>query len=288
MPLTRPRPELVCIPDFISKVNTTDLDLFLDYCDGGETGASGYVIMGDRGHVYHSYFNNISSSRTGTDTGSYNPDTSTFMRPAYGVRFVRTSGATTNNAGAIGIAMPDGSFTDSNWSVRTDETKFFFATRMWTSSATNLVYRFCNAAAITSNIFNLTDAVGFEIDTSNSANWFIMKGTSASAISREDTSIAFSASKCYVLSIGYRSSNTSVQYTIYEQSAADTIPSIVYQQTKTISNAQNNTSVNWGVKTLENANKIALSDWLYLNSGMRLTPYDQAVRIPFQPNAVIP
>ena len=287
MPLTRPRPELVCIPDFISKVNTTDLDIFLDYCDGGETGTTGYVIMGDRGHVYHTYFNNVSTSRTGTDTGAYNPDTFTFMRPAYGVRFVRTTGATTNNAGVIGLQLPTGSFTDTNFSVSADGNKLFYSTRMWTNSATNIVYRFCNAGSLSTNIFTLTDAVGFEIDTSNSGNWFIMKGTSAGAISREDTSIVFSASKCYVLSVGYQNSATSVQYTIYEQSAADTIPTIVYQQTKTV-NTQNSSAINWGVKTLENANKIALSDWLYYNSAMKLTPYDQAVRIPFQPNAVIP
>lgn len=287
MPLVRPRPELVCIPDFISKVNTTDLDIFLDYCDGGETGTTGYVIMGDRGHVYHAYFNNVSTSRTGTDTASYNPDAFTFMRPAYGVRFVRTTGATTNNAGVIGLQLPTGSFTDANFSVSADGNKLFYSTRMWTNSATNIVYRFCNAAGLSTNIFTSTDAVGFEIDTSNSGNWFIMKGTSAGAISREDTSIAFSASKCYVLSVGYQNSTTSAQYTIYEQSAADTIPSIVYQQTKTV-NTQNSSAINWGVKTLENANKIALSDWLYFNSGVKLTPYDQAVRIPFQPNAVIP
>jgi hypothetical protein len=287
MPLTRPRPELVCIPDFISKVNTTDLDLFLDYCDAGETGTTGYVIMGDRGHVYHAYFNNVSTSRTGTDTAAYNPDSSTFFRPAYGVRFVRTTGATTNNAGVIGLQLPTGSFTDANFSVSVDGNKLFYSTRMWTNSATNIVYRFCNAASLSTNIFTSTDAVGFEIDTSNSANWFILKGASGGSISREDTSIVFSASKCYVLSVGYQNSSTSAQYTIYEQSTADTIPSVVYQQTKTV-NTQNSSAINWGVKTLENANKIALSDWLYVNSAVKLTPYDQAVRIPFQPNAVIP
>lgn len=287
MPLVRPKPELVCIPDFFSKVSTTDLDIFLDYCDGGETGTSGNVIMGDRGHVHHAFFNNVSTSRTGLDTGAYNPDAFSFMRPAYGVRFVRTNGTTTNNAGVIGLPLPTGSFTDANFSVAADVTKLFYSTRMWTNSATSIVYRFCNAASLSTNIFTTTDAVGFEIDTSNSANWFIMKGTSAGVISREDTSVVFSSSKCYVLTISYQNSTTSVRYTIFEQSAADTIPSIVYQETKTV-NAQNTSAINWGVKTLENANKIALADWLYFNSGVKLTPFDQAVRIPFQTNAVIP
>lgn len=287
MPLTRPRPELVCIPDISSRVSNQDVDIFFDFLDHGETGSSGTVIIGDRGHAHHAQFNNISSARTGADFNNYNPDASTFMRPAIGTRFVRTTGTTIGNAGLFGVQFPNGSITNANYNVAVDITKTYFATRMWINSATNLVYRFSNSPSTGTNTFNSTDLVGFEIDTSNSGNWFIMKGTSGGAISREDTAIVFSASKCYTLVVAYQNSATSVKFTIHEQSAADTVPSIVYQQTKTVT-TQNMTSVMWGVKNLAAENKISVADWFYWHSGVVLTPADQAVRVPFVLNSLLP
>jgi hypothetical protein len=287
MALTRPRPELVCIPDISSKVSNQDVDIFLDFLDHGETGLSGTVIIGDRGHVHHAYFNNISSARSGADFNNYNPDASTFMRPAIGTRFVRTTGTAIGNAGAFGVQFPNGSMTNSNYSIAVDTTKTYFATRMWINSATNLVYRFSNGGQISTNIFTATDLVGFEIDTSNSGNWFIMKGTSGGLISREDTSIVFSASKCYTLVVAYQNSTTSAKFTIYEQSAADTVPTKVYEQTKTVT-GQNMTAVLWGIKNLAAENKIAVADWFYWHSGVVLTPADQAVRVPFVLNSLLP
>lgn len=287
MPLTRPRPELVCIPDISSRVSNQDVDIFFDFLDHGGTGTTGVVIIGDRGRTHHAQFVNISSSRTGADFNLYNPDASTFMRPAIGTRYVLTNGGAIGNAGTFGVQFPNGSITNSNYNVAVDITKTYFATRMWINSATNLVYRFCNAGQATTNIFNSTDAVGFEIDTSNSGNWFIMKGTSAGAISREDTSIVFSSSKCYTLVVAYQNSSTSVKFTIYEQSVADTIPTIVYEQTKTVT-GQNLTAVVWGVRNLAAENKIAVADWFYWHSGVVLTPSDQAVRVPFVLNSLLP
>lgn len=287
MALTRPRPELVCIPDISSRVSNQDVDIFFDFLDHGETGTTSTVIIGDRGHAHHASFVNISSARSGADFNSYNPDASTFMRPAIGTRFIRTTGTTIGNAGTLGVQFPNGSMTNANYNVAVDITKTYFATRMWINSATNLVYRFCNGGQASTNIFNSTDAVGFEIDTSNSGNWFIMKGTSAGAISREDTSIVFSASKCYTLVVAYQNSHASIKYTIYEQSAADTIPTKVYEQTKTVT-GQNLTAVLWGVKNLAAENKIAVADWFYWHSGVVLTPSDQAVRVPFVLNSLLP
>lgn len=287
MPLTRPRPELVCIPDISSNISNQNVDIFFDFLDHGETGLTSIVVLGDRGHAHHAQFVNISSARSGADFNNYNPDASTFMRPAIGTRFVRTTGSTIGNAGTFGVQFPNGSITNPDYNVSVDTKRTYFAKRMWINSSTNLVYRLCNAGQISTNIFNSTDAVGFEIDTSNSGNWFIMKGTSAGAISREDTGIVFSASKCYTLIVVYQNSNTSAKFIIYEQSAADTIPATVYEQIKTVT-SQNLTAVVWGVKNLAAENKIAVADWFYWHSGVVLTPSDQAVRVPFVLNSLLP
>ena len=74
--------------------------------------------------------------------------------------------------------------------------------------------------------------LGDELDTSISANFQAMKGTSAGSLQKDNTNIAASASKAYIFSVELIT-GTSYRYRIWEQTAANSDPTSVYDQTLT-------------------------------------------------------
>jgi hypothetical protein len=270
MPLTK-------APDsnsFAIKPNSNGLNYrsqrFTDFLDGSETGSNGAsVFAGDNGSIFELRFNST-GARTGNDSNYVTPIAQ--LEPAIGLKFIRTL-TTINNRGLLGIQQ------NGNLPALTD-TAFLYSIRCALSSVSDVVFRMGTSSSWSGDLWAATDSVGFELDTSLSANFQALKGTSAGAIVREDTGIVASASKAYIFSIELVTA-TSYRYRIFEQTAANVAPTSVYDQTLTTSN-QNDWAFQFGVKTLAASEKILWVDWFLARYFNTLSPSSNAIRFPFE------
>jgi hypothetical protein len=241
---------------------------FTDFLDGSETGTNGFsVFTGDNGSIFELRFT-TTGARTGNDS-NFLPIAQ--LEPAIGVKFIRT-GSTINNRGLLGIQQ-NGNLPSIN------NTAFFYSMRCALSSVSDVVLRIGTSGSWTSDLWAATDSVGFELDTSLSANFQALKGTSAGAIVREDTGIVASASKAYIFSVELVT-GTSYRYRIFEQTAANAEPTSVYDQTLTTSD-QNDWAFQFGVKTLAASEKILWVDWFLARYAREMTPALNNIRFPF-------
>lgn len=267
-------PTLATISDsFAIKPNSKGLNYrfqkFTDFLDGGETGANGAIVyFGDNGSIMEGRFT-TTGARTGND-GAYNSPVSQ-LEPAIGIRFIRTL-TTINNRGLIGIQQSGSLPVTTNQGI-------LYAIRCAFSSVSDVVFRMGTSSGWGVDLWSATDSVGFELDTSNSANFQAMKGVSGGVISRQDTGIVASASKAYVFSVEIVTA-TSYRYRIWEQTAANSDPTSVYDQTLTTSD-QNDWAFQFGVKTLANAEKIIYLDWFLARYFNDLSATDNNRRFPF-------
>jgi hypothetical protein len=258
---------------FAIKPNSTGLNYrsqrFTDFLDGSETGTNGAsVFAGDNGSVFELRFA-TTGARTGNDS-SFVPIAQ--LEPAIGVKFIRT-GSSINNRGLLGIQQ-NGNLPSIN------NTAFFYSIRCALSSVSDVVLRIGTSSSWSSDFWAATDSVGFELDTSLSANFQALKGTSGGAIVRQDTGIVASASKSYIFSIELVT-GTSYRYRIFEQTAANVEPTSVYDQTLTTSD-QNDWAFQFGVKTLAASEKILWVDWFLARYFNTLSPASNAIRFPFE------
>ena len=269
-----PNPTLSTISDsFAIKLNSKGLNYrfqkFTDFLEGAETGTnSSDIQLGDNGSIFTARFA-TTGARTGVDSTYQNPVAQ--LEPAIGIRFIRTS-TTINNRGLIGIQQSGSLPSTGNQNI-------LYALRCAFSSVSDVVFRMGTSSGWTADLWGSTDSVGFELDTSNSANFYALKGTSAGAISRQDTSVAASASKAYVFSVELLTS-TSYRYQIWEQASANTTPTSVYDQTITTTD-QNDWAFQFGVKTLASAEKVLYADWFLARYYNDLTSLDNSRRFPF-------
>lgn len=269
-----PNPTLSTISDsFAIKPNSKGLNYrfqkFTDFLEGAETGTnSSDIQLGDNGSIFTARFA-TTGARTGVDSTYQNPVAQ--LEPAIGIRFIRTS-TTINNRGLIGIQQSGSLPSTGNQNI-------LYALRCAFSSVSDVVFRMGTSSGWTADLWGSTDSVGFELDTSNSANFYALKGTSAGAISRQDTSVAASASKAYVFSVELLTS-TSYRYQIWEQASANTTPTSVYDQTITTTD-QNDWAFQFGVKTLASAEKVLYADWFLARYYNDLTSLDNSRRFPF-------
>lgn len=269
-----PNPTLATISDsFAIKTNSKGLNYrfqkFTDFLEGGETGTNGASIyLGDNGSVMEAKFS-TTGARTGNDSSYQSPVAQ--LEPAIGIRLIRTS-TSINNRGLIGIQQSGSLPSTGNQNI-------LYALRCAFSSVSDVVFRMGTSSGWTADLWGSTDSVGFELDTSNSANFYALKGTSAGAISRQDTSVAASASKAYVFSVELLTS-TSYRYQIWEQASANTTPTSVYDQTITTTD-QNDWAFQFGVKTLASAEKVLYADWFLARYYNDLTSLDNSRRFPF-------
>ena len=269
-----PNPTLATISDsFAIKTSSKGLNYrfqkFTDFLEGGETGTNGASIyLGDNGSVMEAKFS-TTGARTGNDSSYQSPVAQ--LEPAIGIRLIRTS-TSINNRGLIGIQQSGSLPSTGNQNI-------LYALRCAFSSVSDVVFRMGTSSGWTADLWGSTDSVGFELDTSNSANFYALKGTSAGAISRQDTSVAASASKAYVFSVELLTS-TSYRYQIWEQASANTTPTSVYDQTITTTD-QNDWAFQFGVKTLASAEKVLYADWFLARYYNDLTSLDNSRRFPF-------
>lgn len=269
MPIYRSAPALSSSIKPDSKGQNYRFQKFTDFLEGDETGTNGASLyLGDNGSVFNARFT-TTGARTGNDTTYQNPVSQ--MEPAIGVRFIRTS-TTINNNGQIGIQQSVGLPSTTNQGI-------LYAIRCAFSSVANVVFRMGTTGGFTQNIFSITDSVGFELDTSISPNFQAMTGSSGGAVSKTNTNIVASASKAYIFSVELIT-GTSYKYNIYEQTAANTSPSLVYDQTLTTTD-QNDWAFVFGIKTLASAEKILWLDWFLARYFNNLTSADNNIRFPF-------
>jgi len=242
---------------------------FTDFLEGEETGTNGAsIFVGDNGSIFELRFA-TTGARTGVDSTYLSPTSQ--LEPAIGIRLIRTGG-TINNRGTLGVQQ-SGHLPSNN------NQNFLYAMRFGFSSVSDIVFRMGTAGGWTSDIWAATDSVGFELDTSLSANFQAMKGTSASVLQRTDTGIVASASKSYIMSVELITA-TSYNYRIWEQTAANASPTLVYNQTLTTSD-QNDWAFVFGIKTLAAADKVLYADWFLARYFNTLTPASNAIRFPF-------
>lgn len=269
-----PNPTLATISDsFAIKPNSKGLNYrfqkFTDFLDGGETGTnSASIYLGDNGSIMEARFS-TTGARTGNDSSYQSPVAQ--LEPAIGIRFIRTS-TTINNRGLIGIQQSGSLASTSNQNI-------LYAIRCAFSSVSDVVFRMGTSSGWTSDLWSSTDTVGFELDTSISANFQAMKGTSAGSLQKDNTNIAASASKAYIFSVELITA-TSYRYRIWEQTAANSDPTSVYDQTLTTSD-QNDWAFQFGIKTLANAEKIIYLDWFLARYFNDLSATDNNRRFPF-------
>ena len=257
---------------FAIKPNSTGLNYqsqrFTDFLEGSETGTNGFsVFVGDNGSIFELRFN-TTGARTGNDS-AYTPIAQ--LEPAIGVRFIRT-GTTINNRGLLGIQQ-NGNLPSIN------NTAFLYSIRCALSSVSDVALRIGTSGGWSTDLWAATDSVGFELDTSLSANFQALKGTSGGAIVRENTGIVASASKSYIFSIELVT-GTSYRYRIFEQTAANAQPTSVYDQTLTTSD-QNDWAFQFGIKTLASAEKVLYLDWFLAKYASEMTPALNDIRFPF-------
>lgn len=268
-----PNPSLATISDsFTIKPNSKGLNYrfqkFTDFLGGDETGTNGASLyLGDNGSVFNARFA-TTGARTGTDP-IYTPPS--VMEPAIGVRFIRTQ-ATLNNRGLLGIQ-------GSRELPSTQDQNILYAIRCAFSSVSDVVFRMGTSSGFTQDLWASTDTVGFELDTSISANFQAMKGSSAGSLQKDNTNIAASASKAYIFAVELITA-TSYRYRIWEQTAANADPTSVYDQTLTTSN-QNDWAFQFGVKTLASAEKVLYLDWFLARYYNDLSATDNNRRFPF-------
>lgn len=269
-----PNPALATISDsFAIKPNSKGLNYrfqkFTDFLDGGETGTnSASVYLGDNGSILEARFA-TTGARTGNDSSYQSPVAQ--LEPAVGIRFIRTS-TTINNRGLIGLQQSSSLPSTQNQGI-------LYAIRCAFSSVSDVVFRMGTSSGWTSDLWSSTDTVGFELDTSISANFQALKGTSAGSLQKENTNIAASGAKAYVFSVELITS-TSYRYRIWEQTAANSDPTSVYDQTLTTSD-QNDWAFQFGIKTLAAAEKILYLDWFLARYFNDLSTTDNNRRFPF-------
>lgn len=269
-----PNPTLATISDsFAIKPNSKGLNYrfqkFTDFLDGGETGTNGAsVFLGDNGSIMDARFT-TTGARTGNDS-SYGPPS--VMEPAIGVRFIRTQ-ATINNRGLLGIQRSQELPASQNSNSQ------LYSLRCAFNSVSDVVFRMGYSAGWTQDLWAATDTVGFELDTSNSANFQAMKGVSGGVISRQDTGIVASSSKAYVFSVELITS-TSYRFRIWEQTTSNSDPTSVYDSTLTTT-TQNVWAYQFGIKTLAASEKILYLDWFLARYFNDLSATDNNRRFPF-------
>jgi hypothetical protein len=269
-----PNPTLGSISDsFAIKPNSKGVNYkfqkFTDFLDGGETGTNGIqIVLGDNGSLIN-FATNLVGARTGVDS-SFSPPA--VMEPAIGVRFIRTQ-STLNNRGALGIQR------SQELPASTNSSSQLYSLRCGFNSVANVVFRMSYTPFFGTDLFGVTDAVGFELDTSISPNFQALKGFSSGSLQRENTSITASASKAYVFAVELMSS-TSHRFRIFEQTAANSDPTSVYDST--LSTAPQNTfAYQFGIKTLASAEKIIYLDWFLARYANDLSATDNNRRFPF-------
>jgi hypothetical protein len=259
---------------FAIKPNSTGLNYrsqrFTDFLDGSETGTNGAsVFVGDNGSIFELRFN-TTGARTGNDSNYSNPVAQ--LEPAIGVKFIRTL-TTINNRGLLGIQQ-------NGTLPGLADTAFLYSLRCAFTSVSDVVFRMGTSSSWSADLWASTDSVGFELDTSLSANFQALKGTSAGAIVRQDTAIVASASKSYIFSVELVTA-TSYRYRIFEQTAANVESTSVYDQTLTTSN-QNDWAFQFGIKTLASAEKVLYLDWFLARYASETTPAINKIRFPFE------
>lgn len=270
-----PNPTLATISDsFAIKPNSKGLNYrfqkFTDFLDGGETGTNGSPIyLGDNGSVYEFRFSTV-GARTGVDSNYTNPPSA--IEPAIGIRFIRT-GTTINNRGLLGLQRSNELPASGNSASQ------LYSLRCAFSSVSDVVFRMGYSGGWTQDLWAITDTVGFELDTSNSANFQAMKGASGGVISRQDTGIVASASKAYVFSVELIT-NTSYRFRIWEQTTANSNPISVYDSTLTTT-GQNTWAYQFGIKTLAASEKVLYLDWFLVRYFNDVSATDNNRRFPF-------